>query len=106
MEDINPQSEISIIDIGRFSEISKKVIVKHPMGCDNLVEGMKGISAFTRPIPRYRKPYFAKRSFKERRILELDFVFKWALEKRVLKGDNLFEVPGIINVHSAMVVDK
>ena len=48
-----------------------------------------------------------KRSFKERKILELDFILKWALEKRVvLEGVDLSEGTGTINIHSAMVVDK
>ena len=46
----NTQSEVAIVDIGRFSEVSKKIIVNHVMGCDNLVEVMKSIFAFAKQI--------------------------------------------------------
>jgi len=40
-EDVNLDQDIPSIDIGRFSEVSKKIIVKHAMGCENLVEVIK-----------------------------------------------------------------
>ena len=107
VEDVNLDSDIPSIDIGRFSEASKEIIVKHVMGCENLVEVMKGISSFAKQIPGYNKANFAKRAFKERRLLELDFVLKWALQKRVvLCGVDVFGGTDMINVHSAMVRDK
>lgn len=107
MKDTNTQSEVPIIDIGRFSEVSKKVIVKHAMGCDNLAEVMKGISAFAKQLLGYRKSDFARKNLKERRTLELEFVTKWALEERVVLRDvDLSEGTGMVNVHSAMLFDK
>ena len=107
VEDVNLDPDIPSIDIGRFSEVSKKIIVKHVMGCENLVEVMKGISAFAKQIPGYKKANFAKRAFNERRLLELDFVLKWALQKRVvLRGVDVSGGTDMINVHSAMVGDK
>ena len=107
VKDTNTQSEVPIIDIGRFSEVSKKVIVKHAMGCDNLAEVMKGISAFAKQLPGYRKSDFARKNLKERRTLELEFVTKWALEERVVLRDvDLSEGTGMVNVHSAMLFDK
>ena len=50
---------------------------------------------------------FARKTLKERRILELEFVTKWALEERIaLKDVDLSKGTGMINVHSAMVIDK
>ena len=107
VEDVDLDSDIPSVDIGRFSEVSKKIIVKHVMGCENLVEVMKGISSFAKQIPGYNKANFAKRAFKERRLLELDFVLKWALQKRVvLRGVDVSGGTDMINVHSAMVGDK
>lgn len=76
------------------------------MGCDNLVEVMKGITSFVKQVHGYMKPNFVKRSFKKRRVLKLDFILKWALEKMVvLKGVDLSEGTRTINVYSAMVAD-
>jgi hypothetical protein len=107
MKDTNIQSEVPPVDIKRISEVSKKIIVKHAMGCDNLVEVMKSICAFAKQLPGYRKYDFAMKNFKERRTLELDFVTKWTLEERVVLRDvNLFKDTGMVNVHSAMMLDK
>ncbi|KAG0574353.1 hypothetical protein KC19_VG256200 [Ceratodon purpureus] len=94
------------IDTSRLSEISKKIIGKHVMGCGVLTDVLKGISEFALQLPGYKKLEFSKLKLKERKLTQLDFMVKWALRSRVTLKDVDWVGTNEIIVDSSMVVDR